>query len=109
MKISVRDHMVLTLAGTRFGAQMSRVKAARELVGYSETRFWLRVDQLIDRPEVEAAYPMLASRQKRLRESRRRARTRGGLNARSRPPQPKLRRAARRARVWGDYSGPGGS
>lgn len=74
VSISVRDHMVITLADRHYRWPAVRVTHARELVGYGETQFWARVQWLIDQPAVEVAYPTFVRRQRRLRDARRRAR-----------------------------------
>lgn len=73
--IGVRDHMVLELAAARYGFPARRADDALVLTGYTETRFWQRLNWLVDQPEVEAAYPMFVHRQRRLRAARQRQRS----------------------------------
>ena len=71
MDLDDRDHLTLQLEGVRFkyaGVKESRV---RELFGESMTRYYQRLEGLLERPEAEAAYPMTVRRLVRLREARR--------------------------------------
>lgn len=68
------DALILDLAGRLprvFG--VAETVVARE-TGLSMTRFWQRVNQLIDDPEALAADPVLVNRLRRIRETRARAR-----------------------------------
>ncbi|MDO9497375.1 MAG: DUF3263 domain-containing protein [Nocardioides sp.] len=69
--LSVRDHMTLQLEGTRFkyaGVKESRV---RELFGETATRYYQRLDALLESTAALAAYPTTVRRLQRLREQRR--------------------------------------
>lgn len=79
--ISVRDHMTLAIAAQHFrysGAFESTV--SREL-GYSLPRYAVVLAALIRRPDVEAAYPALTHRLRRLEDRRREARRSPRLSA----------------------------
>jgi hypothetical protein len=69
--MTVRDHMTLLLAGAHYANEGRRVAAMYSDLGYSETRFWARVDQLLDLPEAEREHPEIVRRLRRLREARR--------------------------------------
>lgn len=75
MALTVRDHMTLRLAFTRFRYPAVRASRALAELGYTETRFWQRVDWLLALPAAEVAYPADVRRLRRLREARRGART----------------------------------
>jgi hypothetical protein len=53
------------------GAKHERIVAT---LGVTPTRFYQVLNSLIDRPEIEAAYPVLVHRLQRLRQGRREAR-----------------------------------
>lgn len=72
--MDVRDHMTLRLAATPFTYPAARANRALDELGYTESRFWLRVDWLLGQVEVERAYPMEVRRLRRLRDGRRMAR-----------------------------------
>lgn len=73
--LTVRDHMALTLATTPYRYPGARAADMLELCGYSETRFWARVNHLLDQPAAEVERPAEVRRLRRLRERRQRART----------------------------------
>lgn len=73
--LTERDHLTIQLEGVRFKYAGVKETRVRELFGESMTRYCQRVDALIDRPEVLAAYPMTVRRLLRLREARRAVRT----------------------------------
>jgi hypothetical protein len=56
------------------GLPHRQAMAALDRLGMSDTRHAQVVGHLIDRPDVEAAYPVLVHRLRRLRDARRRAR-----------------------------------
>ncbi len=66
--------MTLTLAATPYRHPARKVTAMRELVGYSEPRFWQVVGRLLDDPAAEAALPAEVRRLRRLRDRRRASR-----------------------------------
>lgn len=66
--LSVRDQMVLDLAGATYRYPAVRVTHARERVGYSEVEFWQRVGWLLEQPEA-ASHPAVP-RLRRLRDRR---------------------------------------
>lgn len=69
--MTARDHMCLTLAAQHFRFPGARATAIREQVGMSEVRHAQVVLSLLDRPDVEAEYPQLVHRLRRLRDARR--------------------------------------
>jgi hypothetical protein len=70
--MTVRDHMTLLLAGAHYANEGRRVAAMGYAeLGYSETRFWARVNRLLDLPEAEREHPEIVRRLRRLREARR--------------------------------------
>lgn len=78
-ELTVRDHMVLRLAGARYRYPGARESDMHELVGMSPALFWRHVGHLIDRPEALAADPVLVHRLRRLRDQRQRQRSTGRL------------------------------
>lgn len=72
--LTVREHMALELAGRHYRYAGAKTSDARELLGYSETRFAQVVTALLERPDAEAAHPQLVRRLRRLRDVRRAAR-----------------------------------
>lgn len=80
--LTVRDHMTLQLEGTRFkfaGVKESRV---RELFGETPTRYYQRLDHLLDSSDALAAYPATVRRLQRLRDRRRGVRRGSGTRTR---------------------------
>lgn len=73
--LTIRDHMTLAFAGQRWAHPGARVTAIRDLFDETETRYTQRLMALLERPEAEAAYPQLVRRLRRLRDSRRVARS----------------------------------
>ncbi len=57
----------------------AKEQAVRELFGMSATRYYQVLNALIDRPEALAHDPMLVKRLRRMRQTRRRARSTGEL------------------------------
>jgi hypothetical protein len=74
MALSIRDQMTLRLAFTSFTYPAVRASRALDELGYTESRFWMRVEFLIGMDEVERAWPAEVRRLRRLREARRTAR-----------------------------------
>ena len=64
------DRRMLDLAGERWNYAGSLEQAVRDEFGISLTRFWQRVNQLIDTEEALAYAPITVNRLRRLREAR---------------------------------------
>lgn len=73
--LSVRDHMMLDLEGSWWKYAGAKDTAIRERFSMTSTRYYVTLNALIERPEAEAAYPMVVRRLRRLREARRAHRT----------------------------------
>lgn len=72
--MSVREHMALRLAAATYRYPARREEDALHLVGLRPTPFWALVHRLLDRADVEAAYPREVARLRRLRDARAAAR-----------------------------------
>lgn len=72
--MTVREHMALQLAARSYNGG-ARVTAIRVELGMSEVRHAQVVTALLERPDAEAAQPVLVRRLRRLRDSRRAARS----------------------------------
>jgi hypothetical protein len=72
--MTVREHMAIRLAATPYNYEGRREADMRELLGMSAPRFWMVVNGLLDRPDVEAAMPSEVHRLQRLRAQRQRQR-----------------------------------
>lgn len=73
--LTVREHMIFTLAATRYLYPAERENDALELVGLTPTKFWAAVNRLLDRPDVLEAYPIDVRRLQRVRDGKARQRT----------------------------------
>lgn len=73
--LTVRDHMTLTLAASRYKYPAAREADAFDQLGMSAAVFWRRVNALVDQPDAIAAYPMECRRLRDLRDARRRLRS----------------------------------
>lgn len=73
--MTVREHMAIRLASQPFRYPGARESRALDELGWTPATFWLKVNALLDRPDVEAAYPMEVHRLRRLRDGRRRQRS----------------------------------
>ena len=73
--MQVRDHMTLTIAAATYTRTGRREADAHWQLGYTPVQFWVTVDGLLGRADVEAAYPSVVRRLRRVREARRLART----------------------------------
>ncbi|MCD4535623.1 DUF3263 domain-containing protein [Nocardioides sp. cx-169] len=73
--LSDREHKTLQLEAVRFKHAGVKVGRIRELFGESETRYYARLDALLDEPAAVAAYPAVVRRLIRLRQARRVARS----------------------------------
>lgn len=69
--MNVREHQILRIEGQRWKYEGAKMTAARELVGLSGTRYYAALNALIGRADVEAEYPALVRRLRRLQEVRR--------------------------------------
>lgn len=69
--MTVREHMVLQVASRRYRFPGAQVAAVRDELGMSEVRYAQVLTALLDRPDAEAAYPVLVRRLRRLRDARR--------------------------------------
>lgn len=69
--MSVRESMALQLAATRYAHAGAKSGDALWELGYTEARFAQVVLGLIERADVEAAYPREVRRLRRLRNARR--------------------------------------
>lgn len=72
--LTVREHMVLDVAGKRWRYQGTQETYVREHLGMSLTRYHQVLNALLDKPAALQAYPQLVRRLQRLREQRVRAR-----------------------------------
>lgn len=68
------DRQLIALAATPYRYPAVRETHALERFGLTPTRFWARVNRLIDEPEVEREIPGVVRRLRRLRELRRQER-----------------------------------
>jgi hypothetical protein len=68
------DRQLLVLAAAVFRYPARREALALERFGLTPTRFWARVDRLLDDPAAAAVKPVEVARLRRLRELRRQAR-----------------------------------
>lgn len=66
------DRRMLDLAGARWNYAGSLEQRVRDEFGISLTRFWQRVNQLVDTEEALAYSPVVVNRLRRLRTGRRR-------------------------------------
>lgn len=65
------DRRLLDMAGQRWNRAGNRADAVRAEFGISVTRFWQRVNQLLDDPDALEYSPHTVYRLRRLRTSRR--------------------------------------
>lgn len=73
--LSDTDRAILEFERHRWKYAGARESAILEAFGFSATRYAQLLNELIDRPEAEAADPLLVRRLRRLRDARRRIRT----------------------------------
>lgn len=76
---TVREHMALRLAGATYMHAGARDHAIVTRLGYTPPRFWQVVNALIDRADVEAEYPQVVRRLRRLRDRRAGVRSGGAV------------------------------
>lgn len=74
MALTEIDHQTLTIEQGWWKYAGAKETHIREMLGESPTRYYQRLNALIDNPEAEAAYPLLVRRLRRLRDVRRDAR-----------------------------------
>jgi hypothetical protein len=77
--LSDRDREILAFERQWFRYPGAKGHAVRELFGLSDTRYYQILNALIDRPEALAHDPMLVKRLRRVRATRRRARSAGRI------------------------------
>ncbi|QFP97006.1 helix-turn-helix DNA binding protein [Gordonia phage Suerte] len=70
------DRRMLDLAGARWNYSGSLEQRVRAEFGISLTRFWQRVNTLLDDPEALAYAPQLVNRLRRIRSTRSQRRSR---------------------------------
>lgn len=75
MTLSVKDQMTLDFERQWWKYSGAKEAAVRDLFSESPTRYYQRLNVLIDRPEAEAADPMLVRRLRRIRAARQTARS----------------------------------
>ncbi len=68
--ISEADQAVLKFAGKRWLHLGAQEQAIHDQFGWSPTRFWQRVNGLLDDPEAYLAEPQLVKRLRRIRDLR---------------------------------------
>lgn len=73
--LTVKDHMTLDLEAQWFKYAGAKETVVRDLFNESSTRYYQRLNRLLDQPAAMAAYPMVVKRLRRLREARRRERS----------------------------------
>ncbi|MDS1270223.1 DUF3263 domain-containing protein [Lipingzhangella sp. LS1_29] len=73
--LTERDARILAFENQWWKLEGSKEQAIRDEFGFSPTRYYQLLNDLIDRPEALAQDPMLVKRLRRLRNSRRRKRT----------------------------------
>lgn len=74
--LTVLDHMTLQLAAAAYKYPGARETDAHDLLGMSPVTFHRHVNELLDDPAALATYPLEVKRLRRLRDARRRARSR---------------------------------
>src|SRR5512142_839187 len=76
-ELTEREREVLAFERQWWKYPGAKEQAVRELFGMSATRYYQVLNALIDRPEALAHDPMLVKRLRRMRQTRRRARSSG--------------------------------
>ena len=71
----IKDQMTLELEGRRYKYTGAKAAAIRETFGESSTRYYQRLNALLDDPAALALAPLLVRRLRRLRDERRGARS----------------------------------
>jgi hypothetical protein len=77
MGLSPRDRDVLDFERTWWTQPGSKLRAIREHLGISGTRYYQLLNELLDEPDAVAYDPLTVKRARRLREHRRRVRIEG--------------------------------
>lgn len=75
--LSDTDQAILTFERNHWHYQGSKEQAIRDTFDIPVTRYFQRLNALIDDPEALAAHPVLVKRLQRIRDSRREARAAG--------------------------------
>jgi hypothetical protein len=78
-ELTGREREILAFERQWFRYPGAKGNAVRELFGLSDTRYYQILNALIDRPEALAHDPMLVKRLRRVRATRRRARSAGRI------------------------------
>lgn len=73
--LTVKDKMTLDLEGTRFKYAGAKDQAIHETFGETATRFYQRLNRILDDPAALAYDAVLVNRLRRLRDQRTAART----------------------------------
>lgn len=73
--LTVKDTMTLDLEARWFKYAGAKAEHVRETFGETPTRYYQRLNALIDRPEALAYAPLTVKRLRRLRETRQRERS----------------------------------
>lgn len=76
MALNEVEHKTMALEQSWWKYAAAKETVIREQFGESATRYYQRLNALIDREDAEAEYPLLVRRLRRLRESRRVERSR---------------------------------
>lgn len=71
MTLSEREHTLLDLETGWWRHAGDKETAIAETLGCATGEYYAELNRLIDRPEAEAAYPLVVRRLRRLRERRR--------------------------------------
>jgi hypothetical protein len=69
--LTVREHTALRVEGAHYKHGGARISTIRRELGWSEVRQAQVIASLIRRPDVEAEYPALTRRLRRLEDARR--------------------------------------
>jgi hypothetical protein len=80
-ELTAREREILAFERHWWKYAGAKEQAVRELFDLSGTRYYQVLNALIDRPEALAHDPMLVKRLRRMRQTRLRARSSGGLGA----------------------------
>lgn len=73
------DQAILAFEGEWFRRVGNKERTIRERFGLTPTRYYQRLNRLLDEPEALAAQPALVHRLRRIRQTRQRQRTRDQL------------------------------
>lgn len=73
--LTYTERRILDFTGRYFATPGFREQTIRDEFGFGATVYYQKLNRLLDRPEARAHAPMLATRLRRIRESRRGARS----------------------------------